>query len=1139
MATDLGRVKSPATNKYDSVVASHLEEAEKRIRLLDLSAGLLGFTSLSLAYIVLMVVCDANWMLAARTRQLSLVLFCIGGGAYLVWAVLRPLRLRVNPYYAARRVEQLLPNAKNSIVNWVDLHAQPLPPAIRGALGQRAAKDVVQVDLERAIGGRRAGWMGGLAAAFAVAFVISFLLLGPAPFFSLLKRTFNPFSSATGISTRTQLDILKPVGGDAVVTVGQSIPFVVEVGGRVPDPKAADAVRLLYRHEDGDPWLERPLLQEPSREWTTSLSAAEVKNGFWYRVAGGDATTPEYRVSVRAAPAITDFLATYHFRPYVVRADELRRERDLKELRGTEVLLRVRTNRTLSKGWLEFEGKNGKSVVLGTLDPTEPRCFLVRQVLNEDGKYRLFFLSTEDESYADADASPVTAIPDAPPVVELTEPGKDIRLPADGLLSVGGKAGDDIGVKSVRLRMRVIGGDKLQDKPYRSDEQMRLADGGYPREVEYKDFVELSGVRGEDGRAVALRAGMELEYWLEASDACDYPQAGVTESKHFRVLLTEPEKNQDKQKRDKQQAEIEKKKHEQQQDQQRQKEEAQRQQQKREQQARNQEEENKSKENEKGTGEPGQAKDGERKNDSENKNDNGGQGEKNEGANKNDNGGQADNKNDQGEKNDLPNEDQKTEEQIKNALEKKEEKQGEGKPETCEQGEGKGDRNQPDGGEASGAKPQSENKGAEGQESKTSSENKEKGQSQAGNDASKGDGKGENASTPPDGDKGEGKQGGDPKNQSGEGKSGEPKGQPEAAPSSGENKPSGNPDTKKEGGEGKPQPQGQGKESSDNKPVGEKGEQTQQQTGEAKDNNNPSRGEAKTEGESKSGANAERKPDPSSPREDSSAKGDAKPSAGEGEKDQSAQAQSKPDGGAQARNASAKDVRDLQRELENKNDAAREEAERQLERIEKEAFDPDAREKAGEALDKKQRSSGSSDKNEANQGDESSGTKNGEKKGQSGSKKGDKRNGQNTQGSGSANGGGGDRNSGKADEGGRGGASTPSKPEKPGSHRAAQMQLEDFAKRVDKDILKEAGVSEEAWKKYLESKRKQVVPRATSRPEAPVDPQQAKPLPSMGGRTIEPSGSGPGDAHGPDRGQPPPGYRDAFREFTRQMSKGK
>src|SRR5579884_2748601 len=407
MATDLGRAKSKSASKYDAFVASQLKQAETRIRMLDLSAGLLGFATLSLAYILGMVLCDSKLLLSQHARQLSLYAYLAGAAGYLFFVVLRPLRLRVNPYYAARQVEQQLPQAKNSIVNWVDLHEQPLPPAIRGALGQRAAKDLAHIDLDRAISGRRAAWMGGIAALFAVAFIISFFLVGPAPFVSLLKRTFNPFEAA-GVSTRTRLTLLKPEGGNATITVGRGVNFVVDVGGKVPNPKGADAVKLLYRYEEGDPWLERRLVQESSGDWTTSLSAIEVKNGFWYKITGGDAATEEYQVSVRAAAAITDFLATYHFRPYVARVDEVRRERELKALRGTEVLLHVRTNRTLREGRLEFES-NGRAEIVkpsvtfvpAEVDANEPSTFLVRFVINEDGKYRLNFTSTDGEAYRD------------------------------------------------------------------------------------------------------------------------------------------------------------------------------------------------------------------------------------------------------------------------------------------------------------------------------------------------------------------------------------------------------------------------------------------------------------------------------------------------------------------------------------------------------------------------------------------------------------------------------------------------------------------------------------------------------------------------------------------------------------------
>ena len=172
----------------------------------------------------------------------------------------------------------------------------------------------------------------------------------------------------------------------------------------------------------------------------------------------------------------------------------------------------MRANRTLREGRLEFEGKDGLRNVLGTVDPQEPHTLLVRFVLEEDGKYRLYFNSTENEAYSDPIAYPVTAIPDKPPEVELTKPGQDIRLPADALLHLEGKASDDIGVKNLVLRMRVVGGDKLRGQPYRGEDALRLADGGYPREVEYKDFVELSSVRRESGQAVgaARRHGVGI-----------------------------------------------------------------------------------------------------------------------------------------------------------------------------------------------------------------------------------------------------------------------------------------------------------------------------------------------------------------------------------------------------------------------------------------------------------------------------------------------------------------------------------------------------------------------------------------------------------------------------------------------------
>src|SRR5215469_4757222 len=98
MATDLDRAKSTSGGKYDAFIASRLAKAEGRIRFLDLTAALLGFAALTLAYVVVMVLCDSKLELSQYSRKLSLYAFLAGAAVYLFFTVVRPLRLRVNPY---------------------------------------------------------------------------------------------------------------------------------------------------------------------------------------------------------------------------------------------------------------------------------------------------------------------------------------------------------------------------------------------------------------------------------------------------------------------------------------------------------------------------------------------------------------------------------------------------------------------------------------------------------------------------------------------------------------------------------------------------------------------------------------------------------------------------------------------------------------------------------------------------------------------------------------------------------------------------------------------------------------------------------------------------------------------------------
>ena len=373
MATDLGQVKSPPTAKYETFVKDQLARAEGRIRTLDLTAALLVFAGCTLAYGVAVALLDRLLELSPAVRQGTGVVYLIAGLAYLTVYVFVPLSRRINPYFAARQLERSLPGAKNSVVNWLDLHGENLPSAIRGAVGQRAAHDLGRADLEKAVSARRAYWAGGVASLCGLAFLIALFTLGPGLFFAHLGRTFAPFGGdgAAAVPTSTRIAVVKPADGDAVVPDARPLEISVQVDGRVPDPTGGRRPEAALPLRTTGRLHSRPLDKDDNGRWGTTLAPNEVADGFWYKVAGGDAETPEYHV--RLTPRLTDFKAVYTFRPYLARVSETRLERKIEAVRGTQVDVTFHANRDLKEGYLQIDGPNGATSVVRGRSPVRRR----------------------------------------------------------------------------------------------------------------------------------------------------------------------------------------------------------------------------------------------------------------------------------------------------------------------------------------------------------------------------------------------------------------------------------------------------------------------------------------------------------------------------------------------------------------------------------------------------------------------------------------------------------------------------------------------------------------------------------------------------------------------------------------------
>lgn len=551
--------------RADVRLRADLSQAARRIRWADALKGGLALAVVALGYTAAAVVLDRAFDLTAEARFAGLAMFGLTFLAVGYLALVRPLGRQVNPRFAARQVEQAAADAKNAVINWVDLQDEKMAESVRASLAARAADEVAGADVRRVSESRGVTALAVTAGLLVAALAVLFVVFKPTPFLSLLNRAFNPFTQA-GIATRTTIILDAPAGGDVTILARDPLPVRVTVIGSLPDPTGPDRVRLLVRYNpDATEAEEVPL--EPAgsaREFALDLPPAVVQNGFWYSAAAGDARTPEYRVTVRPRPTVTDYEAKYEYPAYTRLKPETARGSRIEAVRGTTVTLTVTANRPVKAGTLKLDTQ--ATPVPGELIPDAPSALRFKFALLESGGYRIAFSTAEDEP---GDPTPpdlrVRATADAKPTVTTSTPAEEeITLPANGRLAVDALATDDYGVAAVTLKMQLAGPrpTPLAARPYRAGKSLqRPADGSFPTRIEMKDSQPLAELKLADGKSAAVGEGVVVEYWVEATDNCTVPAANVGKSKVRKVRVgppvhePEPKKQQEKTAQDRHQAE--------------------------------------------------------------------------------------------------------------------------------------------------------------------------------------------------------------------------------------------------------------------------------------------------------------------------------------------------------------------------------------------------------------------------------------------------------------------------------------------------------------------------------------------------------------------------------------------------------
>ncbi len=458
----------------EPIIERQIRRTSRQVKQSDLWGSLLGLAAMLLGYLLLGAVVD-HWIAAEGLRFLGRMIFfaglvCILAGfvAFRVApAVLRP----INPAYAAQTIEQAAPTLKNGLINLVLLKRQPdyrtedpVERHLLAALEKHTAAQIARTGPEMAVD-RAAVVRNGVLLVVAVAATSFYLILSPKSPLASFGRICWPWAPIP-VPTRVTIDQLQP--GHATVFQGDPVVVSAVIRGL----RKGETPVLYYSTADGTQ-LHRPLPMEPAAGGYRHQGRLPPDDGglqqtVEYYIAAGDCRTPRYRIEVQPALAITVERVEYDYPEYTALPERTAwRVGDIRAVEGTAVTIHAVANRPIRQAWIELDGQptrriamrlSGQATASGKLvlgaRPGEPGRHLCRF-------YQLRFTDTDGRENRQPVRYRVEAIPDQPPVVQLTLPGEANRreqVPRNGYLDLRIHAYDpDFGLRRVILRAECRG----------------------------------------------------------------------------------------------------------------------------------------------------------------------------------------------------------------------------------------------------------------------------------------------------------------------------------------------------------------------------------------------------------------------------------------------------------------------------------------------------------------------------------------------------------------------------------------------------------------------------------------------------------------------------------------------------------
>jgi hypothetical protein len=471
--------------EYDEFVDYQLEKTRSEIKWNDVLTTMAGIAALTLAYLFVFTMLD-HWVIdggfTRLTRALLLFSLVIVSVGWVIWKIVIPWWRKVHALFAARMIEEHVPELKSNLLNLIDLEAagHKPNPSILKAMEKRSAVELSKVDMENVIDRRQLLRICIILLGVVVLFCL-YALFSPKPISFLRPLTI----ANVPVATQTRIVEVKP--GDISVLARRSLPVTVTLRDKIPD-------RVLFHYTTDDEsfvneQLEMQLNEEKEGEYLL-MFAGENGEGIGqkttYYVTAGDARSETFTIEVQQVPTATIERIEYRYPDYMELEPRSQFIGAIDAWEGTEVFLdaRIGNDVPVKSAVVQFVDSGQSStgyeeVPLTVIDGNRLQGSWKLEFRNDGTyarEYRILCKSEAGVSEDDPPAYPILIRPDTAPEVGFVDPSGDIERPANAVVPLVYKARDpDFQLRYVTLRVEKDG-EELQSYQLFEGQQKAVAD---------------------------------------------------------------------------------------------------------------------------------------------------------------------------------------------------------------------------------------------------------------------------------------------------------------------------------------------------------------------------------------------------------------------------------------------------------------------------------------------------------------------------------------------------------------------------------------------------------------------------------------------------------------------------------------